>query len=485
MERRIWIIAVVVYAITAWFSVGYHHPDEHHQLLEFAATQLDLRDAQTLPWEFEQQMRPTFQVYVAVGAYQVMEFVGLGNPFWVATFLRFISAALSLLALWLFAENYKTKWSWRGAYPLFLVLTLLLWFNVFNHVRFSSENWSGTFFMIGFAWLIRDGQKRFYQWLSIGLLLGLSFLFRYQSILLIGGLALWLLVVQKMPWRNWLVILAGGVLTFWVGWLSDLYFYGEPVFSFYNYLEQNLLEGKAAEFGVEPWWYYASQVVQNGVPPFSLFYLAAFLWVIVSKPKGVLTWTILPFILVHSITAHKELRFLFPVMGFVGLFMVEALDDLFQRKPNWPASIGFRSIKGIYLGVNYLILVVVCFKPVEINVPLYQFIYDTYPNGAQVYAYKEHPYLGAAEIRYYTRPTTEVKEIKDEAEFNFQSDKPVLLVTADKNLQNELDDRYTLVFSALPDWILAFNVNGWVDRTTFYQVYEVPPPEKRPGNPAE
>ncbi|UTW64173.1 hypothetical protein KFE98_08555 [bacterium SCSIO 12741] len=479
MERRIWIIAIVVYALAAWFSVGYFHPDEHHQLLEFAATQLDLREAQTLPWEFEQQMRPTLQVYIVVAVYKVMDVIGLGNPFWVATFLRFISAALALWAAALLIRNYRETWKWRGAFPLFLILTLLLWFNVFNHVRFSSENWSGVFFMFGFAWALGDRFKHVGHGLIIGFLLGLSFLFRYQSILLIGGLALWLLVILRMPLKKWMSILAGGLLAIGLGWLTDYHFYGEPVFTFYNYLEQNIVEGKAAEFGVEPWWYYITQVVENGVPPFSLFYVVAVFWVFITKPKSVLTWTFVPFLLIHSLTAHKELRFLFPVVGFASLFLMEFLDGLFQRRSNWDSSKTYKWIKGLFLGVNYLIVAVICFKPVEINIPLYQYIYNEYPDGAQVFAHKDHPYLGAAEIRYYARPSLEVFEGKEESELDFDSTKPVLLVTADKEMQAKMEAQSPAVYSALPDWILAFNVNGWVDRTTYYKVYELPPPEKR------
>ena len=48
-----------------------------------------------------------------------------------------------------------------------------------------------------------------------------------------------------------------------------------------NYFLINLVEAKAAQFGVDPWWYYIEKLLLLMVPPFSLVLLPAMIGAVI------------------------------------------------------------------------------------------------------------------------------------------------------------------------------------------------------------
>ncbi|QEH39720.1 hypothetical protein [Chitinophaga sp. XS-30] len=64
-QKWILLFASLTYLITACFSTGYFHPDEHFQLLEFANFKMGNISGYELPWEYATEIRPTFQPWFA------------------------------------------------------------------------------------------------------------------------------------------------------------------------------------------------------------------------------------------------------------------------------------------------------------------------------------------------------------------------------------------------------------------------------------
>ena len=84
----------------------------------------------------------------------------------------------------------------------------------------------------------------------------------------------------------------------WAFWLrlgSTLHlttgFYGKWTLTPANYFLVNLVDGKAAQYGVDPWWYYIEKLVLLMVPPFSLILLPAMVAAVILRPKNILVWT--------------------------------------------------------------------------------------------------------------------------------------------------------------------------------------------------
>jgi len=102
MTRRQLGLAILVYAITAVFSIGHNHPDEYHQVLGFAAYKLGALEASKLPWEYPAHMRPALQPAIIVLLVRFGRAIGLDDPFAIATLSRLFSAALTLWSVALF-----------------------------------------------------------------------------------------------------------------------------------------------------------------------------------------------------------------------------------------------------------------------------------------------------------------------------------------------------------------------------------------------
>ena len=49
VANRIYLAAALVFMLTAWFSTGYNHFDEHFQVIEFAGLKLGLTEKASSP----------------------------------------------------------------------------------------------------------------------------------------------------------------------------------------------------------------------------------------------------------------------------------------------------------------------------------------------------------------------------------------------------------------------------------------------------
>ncbi|XP_065905873.1 GPI mannosyltransferase 3-like [Dysidea avara] len=108
----------------------------------------------------------------------------------------------------------------------------------------------------------------------------------------------------------------------------DRYFYAKWIFVQYRFLLFNVLEGKSAIFGTQPWHWYLSE----GVPVILFSLLPSFLigGLKVTNHKA-LYFVSLWYIMIHSMLRHKELRYIFPVVPFACIYAGYHLNSLWNR----------------------------------------------------------------------------------------------------------------------------------------------------------
>jgi GPI mannosyltransferase 3 len=312
---------VTVYFTTAYFSKGFYHADEHYQILEFAGFKLGTHTSDELAWEFKAQIRPALQPVLAAGIIKVLEFAEIKNPYHIAFVFRLLSALLTLLVITRFYLTTKHLVTDKMLKTPYILATYFLWFIPFISVRFSSETWSALFFMVGLTTYLNNRQKPIHH-LFIGILMGLSFEFRYQAAFMIAGYLCWLILNDHKNLHRVIITITGIAIVITLSFFIDSWFYNQWVFAPWNYFYANIIEGAAAGFGTLPWYYYLLFTIKYpgvliGVPLLLSFGLLA-----LKQPKSIYVWIILPFVIAHSITAHKELRFLFPIVYFVPLILV-------------------------------------------------------------------------------------------------------------------------------------------------------------------
>jgi phosphatidylinositol glycan class B len=306
-------LATIIYGITAYFSIGFYHADEHYQLIEFANMRLGNSPAEDLPWEYNAKIRPTLQVVFAMIIIKVSEFFSINNPFTQAFLLRFITAVFSIIAISLFVKKTKSHFTNPFSRKVYIFLSFFLWFLPYLSVRYSSEIWSGLFFLSTLILYQKESKNRIdFYW--IGVLAGLSFLFRYQLIFALLGLFLWSVLIQKDNTTSISKSIISFAFICAIGLFIDSWFYNSITITPYNYFYKNIVESVSSNYGVSPWYYYIYEIIYSPYLFVGLPLCFALVFFFIKKTRNRYTWILIPFILVHSFIGHKEIRFLFPLI---------------------------------------------------------------------------------------------------------------------------------------------------------------------------
>ncbi|NND05519.1 MAG: hypothetical protein HKN87_03985 [Saprospiraceae bacterium] len=467
--QRAGIIALVVASI---FSIGFFQSDEHFQILEFAGMKMGMIDASAMPWEYAHQMRSAFQPLLVVWSHQLLGLAGVESPFVITAILRLCSAALTLYSMLLIYRVYAPKYQEGPERKWFGYLSFLLWFMILVGVRFSSEGWSGSLIVIGCSiYFLRANSWS--NFLKIGVLFGLAYLCRYQVSLIVFGFVSWLLFIHKEKFGHLMILGAGILGAMILGLIIDYWFYGEWTWTFWNYIDQNIIHDKVSNFGVDPWWSYLPKIILALIPPFSLLPILCLIYLLIRNPRHELVWLFIPFLFIHFMIGHKELRFLFPLVGFLPALVMEGI-RYYQgdNRAAFYAKRGTRRFGRTYAVLNTLLLLFICFTPFDRTTPLYQYIYQNYKEPTTLYFIETDPYK-EGHLRYYRRPNLEIVHIDSLSEIMENNQHGVQLFATERPMQ--LDPTATqlaLRFKTLPEWVYRLNFNGWIERTYVWYLYE-------------
>ena len=471
--RRIALLGALALSIAAIFSIGPFHADEHFQILEFAGWKLGITPETDLTWEFGARLRPALQPAMAVMVHRLMNAVGFDDPYATSLLLRLFTAALAWSgAVLLFNRRLRDDPALQQPRlrSTYAALAFLLWFGVFAAVRFSSEGLSAALFLIGFAHVVHGNGQRSRAWLLGGLLIGLACVARVQMGFMVIGLVGWCLLVKRAALPKLSVLVAGVVAAQLIGLLIDRWFYGEWIFTAWNYFEQNIIAGKAASFGTEPWWWYFTQITERAVPPFSIAFIALPLLAIVFRRRDPVVWAALPFLLAHLSIGHKELRFLFPLIPFLPALVVlgahAALEQGWFKRFNdrW-----WRVLRIVLVIVHVPLLLVVLLKPANEDAVLREAIHDSASEpmtlvheGRQPFA-QEHPV-------WFGRPLGLRFALRDEG---WPDESAFLLLTLDQSPALPTGFIARECFASYPAWAKRINIGGWADRTDRWVLWKV------------
>ena len=170
--KKIYLVAALVFILTAWFSTGYNHFDEHFQVIEFAGLKLGLTEKANLPWEYKCMMRPAVQPLIVYSVYKAASVAGITNPFMVGFLMRLLSAMFTFVSIHMLIRMYAPRITNRKLLYTFLLLSFFLWFIPYNSARFSSETFAGRVFVIGLGWFLLRKTLKPADYLITGILLG-------------------------------------------------------------------------------------------------------------------------------------------------------------------------------------------------------------------------------------------------------------------------------------------------------------------------
>ena len=493
LHRFRWPLAFLTFLIAAWRSEGWHQSDEHFQLLEYAGYKLGMNTADELAWEFGERMRPALQVGIVYVLYRFFELFGEVDPFYFVIFLRLLSGALFVgvlaFAFHLLSPTLATE---TGRRQLFW-LSFGLWFMVYAGVRFTSENWSGSCAALAVLLTIRERRRAVngsgFGWgLAYGLLWGLAFQFRYQIAFAGVGYLLWIVVRDKRSFWEISGVVIGGFFTLIVAGGVDAWFYGSYVFPPWAYFEQNILAGKAATFGTDPFYQYVLDILLQGIPPFSLLFLVGIVGFWWWWPKSLITWVSVPFILAHCLVSHKELRFLFPLLPFLPYAVCVTWERLLGRGRGCEGK-WFRWGRVAFWVVSTGLLFGYTFQPPIREIPAQRFVYRTYGEKTEVYYAGRSLWKHAYQTRFYQASGLNLIEVDDPSDSRCAGAiGNCVYITTERDQDERLRALgHERVYGGYPEWMRAFNFGDWMRKSRFYFIYEyrgagsgvIPPPDSK------
>jgi phosphatidylinositol glycan class B len=430
--RRVVAVALAIQVLAAWFNGGRFNPDEHWQLLELARYKLGQEPASALPWEFAARMRPGLQPWLAAGVFVALDRLRAFTPFVAAFVLRLASG---LLGLWV-ALELCARCLPDIRRPVFRQLaflgTLFLWIAPFLRGRFASESWGGALAFAGVclaldATAARKGRKGRTLALAVGagFVWGLAFYCRFQVGFIVAGAVAWVLVIRRPQRALPAAMGVGFAVAVAFNTLVDHWLYGAWVLTPLRYWTENLVDGRASSFGTSPWWATALPFLIILVPPFSVAFLAVLLVGAWRLRRHVLVWAIAPFVLAHALVAHKEARFMYPLITALVPLLALSLDSLPERLlghlPAWRRSRAGRLATRSFLLVNTLGLALLTVIPAHESHPVVRWLWDAGAAGrvrlctltGSPYGISESP----ARAGFYMPPNLVETKVTDVAQF--------------------------------------------------------------------
>lgn len=299
-----------------------------------------------VPWEFRAGARSWLLPGAIGGVMKVLSFCGVGSGAGLAIGMKLFFALLSTLGLYAMVRIAHAAAGLAGAVVFALVAvafpaSLLYGSRAMSEVACAPALAWGTWLLwpwglgrIGrAAWRARRMAAT--PWwkdapvlVGAGALFGLAAVLRYQTVVLVPvvlGLVAW-----RRSVRVALLVALGAVVAIALGGLLDWVTWGRPFESFIVYMRFNLVENGANQWGVAKRDFYWRTVVATSGPGLWLLGLGFVVGLRRTWPVALLG---LAFAAAHSAIAHKELRFIFPVLSFFLLCSAVGLARLVAELP--------------------------------------------------------------------------------------------------------------------------------------------------------
>ena len=329
--RTLLVLAGIARLLAALFSPGYDHPDELYQVLEPAYGALHPK-FWNQAWEWKEGVRSWFLPGIYAAIMGALELVGLRTPGQISLGVRLVTGVFSLITV---KCTYELADRFGGKRAAFLagLLSAFWWLPIYYGVRTQAEPLCMNVALLAQVWFfnaldqagISCGQFAHTAksesektspaiWaLGAGVLSGLAFCIRFQSALF--GAALGAIFLFHKQWRLLLIFSLGVLGVLFMQGILDLVTWGTFFHSPIEYFKFNIIKNGAAEqFGRQPFHRYIVAFSQFSTPP--IFCLFVYFAVQGFKKTRVLWVSIALFFIVHQFIAHREARFMIPLVPF-------------------------------------------------------------------------------------------------------------------------------------------------------------------------
>jgi len=334
---RWFFISVVLVVITSLISINVYEALELTQNIEFASYKYGKTDVTGVDIvEFRYKLGRWIMPLIHYIEINLLEKIGVKNPFIQAVVFRLTWGAIGLIAIYLLMLlSYKITDNEKIS-KIIIILLSILPFIPFFIVRGGNTTFSSVLLAIGISLFLLYSKNDNNQKISslliffVGIVFGLAVVVRLQVLPFLAGFYLWVFFIftkDKLDaFLKLLVMSLGIIISLIGGFFIDSWGYGEWTNTIWNYFDYNIIKGLSKVYGTDPFYGYF-YLIPRMFPRFIIIpsiVMIGYVIFWIRNPKNILTWTTLPFVISHFFIAHKEARFMLPIFIFAPIILVMA-----------------------------------------------------------------------------------------------------------------------------------------------------------------
>lgn len=329
------IIALTLRLLAAFFSQGYGMHDDHFLVIEASQSWADGTDYNN--WLPKNQVNPKpeghsfFYVGLHFLIFSFFKALGIADPAFKMLLIRLLHALFSLLVVYYGYKIAEKLSNTKIAVQVGLLLAVL-WFMPFLSVRNLVEMVCVPLLFMSFWKLINapEKQKPLMQYFIAGLIMGLAFSVRFQTLLFIGGAGLVLLIQKK--WKEAVLFGVGAFVSiFAIQGIIDLFVWHRPFAELTEYVVYNI-EHKDG-YGTNNPLMYIELIMGALIPPIGIFIFFGFFrqW----RKHVLLFLPTFIFFAFHTIFTNKQERFGFTMIPFFVILGMIGWNEFKDKSQFW------------------------------------------------------------------------------------------------------------------------------------------------------
>ncbi|KAJ3066462.1 hypothetical protein HDU98_010202 [Podochytrium sp. JEL0797] len=333
-------------------------PDEYWQSLEVAHEYVF--GVGYLTWEWTHKVRGFAHPMLFAGVYKVVQGLGGEDTEWIIVAPKLFQAVFAVVGD-VFTYMLAVKLYGKGAGKWALVASLVSFFNFFCAVRtFSNSIETSLTAVAMYYWPWKVSSKTVWTAERVREFeISLSFA-AVACILRPTNAVIWIYLgialVSQLNFGAFKVVvlrvLMIGSIALAISTLIDAQFYNEWTFVPYTFLQFNLSQGISTFYGIHTWHWYLSQ----GIPIVLFTFIPLTVYTLsynnsIHHVRGVMVFTTV----VYSLIAHKEFRFIMPLLPLALCAAGNSLYELQVRSSSVTSGWGqhwFRIVLSIVVLTN-------------------------------------------------------------------------------------------------------------------------------------
>jgi len=330
--KCILVVGLFFRLIAAIFSEGYAFQDDHFSIIEVAQQWLDKAPSDLLPQLGAKVPGGHSFFYPGLHYYffSFLHTLGVDNPNTKMLLVRILHAFYSMSIVLLgykitsLISNKKNAATVGWILAIFWIFPLLSVRNLIEYVCIP------PLMLSTYLILKNQNSSKWFTYVGIGFIAGISFSFRYQTILFIGGMGL-VLLIQKELQKAILFGLGALISIILLQGAVDYFIWHKPFAEFFEYTNYNLHH--SGEYPNGPWYNYILLLLGLFILPLSFYLIWGNYYIFRKYLLLSLPWFL--FFVFHSYFPNKQERFVLPVMPFFIIVGVVGWNEYVSKSKFW------------------------------------------------------------------------------------------------------------------------------------------------------